>query len=36
MKYLDIIELEELNTPLASIETGDSRISGRVEAYSCA
>jgi len=35
MKYLDIASLEELNTPLANIETGDSRIIGRVEAYSC-
>ncbi|TPX48089.1 hypothetical protein SeMB42_g02390 [Synchytrium endobioticum] len=35
MKYLEIDALEELNTALSCVDTGDSRVFGRIEAYSC-
>ncbi|KAI9024760.1 Maf1 regulator-domain-containing protein [Hyaloraphidium curvatum] len=35
MKYLEVEALEALNSLLSHIETSDSVISGRVEAYSC-
>ncbi|KAJ3410353.1 Ribonuclease H2 subunit A [Chytridiales sp. JEL 0842] len=35
MKYLEFESLEEINSSLSCIDTGDSRIFGRIEAYSC-
>ncbi|KAI8929697.1 Maf1 regulator-domain-containing protein [Entophlyctis helioformis] len=35
MKYLGFESLEKINNVLSCIDTGDSRIFGRIEAYSC-
>lgn len=36
MRYLAVAELEQLNALLSSVESDDgSRITGRLEAYSC-
>ncbi|KAJ3099771.1 RNA polymerase III-inhibiting protein maf1 [Phlyctochytrium bullatum] len=35
MKYLEYESLEEINTALSCVDTGDMRVFGRLEAYSC-
>lgn len=35
MKYIQSDLLDELNTEFACLETSDSKIDGRIEAYSC-
>eukprot|EP00164_Ancoracysta_twista_P001625 GFYU01002131.1.p1 GENE.GFYU01002131.1~~GFYU01002131.1.p1 ORF type:complete len:230 (+),score=45.08 GFYU01002131.1:443-1132(+) len=35
MKYLDITQLDEMNTALANLDAGDQTLHGKVEAYSC-
>jgi hypothetical protein len=35
MKYLSYSELENINNQLGSIDTGDVRVFGRIEGYSC-